>query len=50
MTGHQAICVKAEIVLNQCFFQSMQIAEIIFLSKEAWFAVVPALHDVQGAP
>lgn len=36
------------LVLGQGFFQSMQLAEVIFLSKEAAFSIVTTLHDVHG--
>jgi hypothetical protein len=45
--GHQDVCVKGAIVLNQGFLQPMEIAEIIFLSKKARLAIVATLHEVQ---
>jgi hypothetical protein len=41
--GHQCVCVKGAIVFDQGFFQPMQIAEIVLLSKEARLAIVAAL-------
>ena len=47
MIGHQCIGMKLTFVVCQRFTQPLQEAGVVLLTKEAWLAVVPALHDVE---
>ncbi len=47
MVGHQRVGVKRALLFLQGFPQPVEVGLIIFFAKEARFAVVPALHDVQ---
>ena len=44
---HQRIGMKLTFVNLQRFTQPVQVANVVFLAKEAWLTVVPALHDVE---
>jgi hypothetical protein len=45
--GHENIGTQGTFALDERLAQPMQIALIIFLSEEAWFTIMPALHDMQ---
>ena len=47
MIGHQRIGMKLTLVVCQRFAEPVQVAGVVLLAKEAWLAVVPALHDVE---
>ena len=47
MIGHQRIGMKLTFVNCQRFAEPVQVACVVLLAKEAWLAVVPALHDVE---
>jgi len=47
VVGHQRVGVKRAVLFLQRFAQPVEVGLIIFFAKEARFAVVPALHDVQ---
>ena len=48
MVGHEYIGMKSASLLVQRFVQPVQVSVIVFFAKEAGFAVVSALDDVQG--
>ena len=47
MIGHQRVGMQLTFVVYQRFTQPVQVAGIVALAKEAWLAVVSALHDVE---
>ena len=48
MVGHEGIDVERAALLFQRFAQPVQVGLVVFLAKEAGFAVVSTLNDVQG--
>ena len=48
MVGHQGVGVQGAVCLGQGVFQPVQVGVVVLLGEEAGFAVVAALHDVQG--
>ena len=47
VVGHQNIGVQLALSFAQGLAEPVQLAAVVFFSKEARFAIVPALHDVQ---
>jgi hypothetical protein len=48
VVGHQDISMDPAVIPRRGILQAVQIETIIFVSEEAWCAVVAALDDVQG--
>lgn len=45
---HQCVCVQCTLRVAKGSPEPMQVDAVVGVGKEARFAVVPALHDVQG--
>ena len=48
MVCHQGVGVKHAPLFLQGFAQPVEVGLVVLFSEEARFAVMPALHDVQG--
>ena len=48
MIGHKGVGVERALFFLQGLAQPVEVGLVVFFAKEAGFAVVPALHNVQG--